>query len=57
MLVEEAYVPTVIDELKSLKNAREIEVTVIEPCCFQVYKASYSCSAAANVLRYHGFPP
>lgn len=38
--MEDAYVPAVMEELKSLKNAREVEVTVIEPILFQVYKAS-----------------
>jgi len=33
---EEAYVPAVIEESKSLKNAKEIEVTVIEPFLFHV---------------------
>jgi hypothetical protein len=34
--VEEAYVPAVTDELKSSKKAREVDVTVIYPCSFQV---------------------
>ncbi len=50
--VEEAYVPVVIEESRSLKKAREVEVTVMDPRRFHVYKASYSCSAAASVLRY-----
>lgn len=41
---------------RSLKNAKEIEVTVIDPNFFQVYRAAYSCSAAARVFRYHGLP-
>jgi hypothetical protein len=33
---EESYVPVAIEELKSWKNANEVEVTVIEPCSFHV---------------------
>lgn len=36
VVVEDAYVPAVIEELKSLKNVREVEVTVMEPSLFQV---------------------
>ena len=32
--------PAVTEELKSLKKAKEVEVTVIYPCLFQVYNAS-----------------
>lgn len=38
--VEEAYVPAVTDDKKSLKNERETEVTVMDPCLFHVYNAS-----------------
>ena len=50
--VEEAYVPVVTEESRSWKKAREVEVTVMDPRRFHVYKASYSCSAAARVFRY-----
>lgn len=38
--MEDAYVPAVMEELKSLKNAKEVAVTVMEPILFQVYNAS-----------------
>ena len=56
-MVEESYVPVVIEDMKSLKKGNDVEVTVIDPTWFQVYRASYSCSAAARVFKYHGFPP
>lgn len=41
---------------RSSKNAKDVEVIVIEPILFQVYSAAYNCSAAARVLRYQGLP-
>lgn len=38
--VEEEYVPAVMEEMKSLKKGREVEVTVMDPSLFQVYRAS-----------------
>jgi hypothetical protein len=32
--LEDAYVPVVTLDMKSLKNAREVEVTVNDPCLF-----------------------
>lgn len=39
MEVEDVYVPAVIEEDKSLKKARDVDVTVMDPCLFQVYRA------------------
>jgi hypothetical protein len=38
--VEDEYVPVVMDGMKSLKKGREVDVTVIYPSLFQVYRAS-----------------
>ncbi len=38
--VEEEYVPVVIEESRASKKAKEVEVTVIDPTLFHVYKAS-----------------
>jgi hypothetical protein len=38
--VEEAYVPVVVEESRSLKKAREVDVTVMDPIRFHVYRAS-----------------
>lgn len=39
------------------KNGRETGDMVMEPWWLNWCKAEYSCSAAAWVVRYHGFPP
>jgi len=54
---ELAYVPVAIEESRSWKKAKEVDVTVIDPICCHWDIASYSCSAAAAVLIYHGLPP
>ena len=51
---EDVYVPTATLESKRAKKGCDTEVTSKEPCAFHTISASYSCSATARVVRYHG---
>lgn len=51
---EASYVPMVSEVLNCWKKPSEVEVIAREPWLFQTTSASYSCSATANVVRYHG---
>ena len=53
-VVEEVYVPGLIEGENCWKKARDVLVTVRDCCCFHTMRASYSCSATAAVVMNQG---